>query len=114
MEIIRGEVYHADLEPRKGSEMGKSHRPCLIVSCDAINKSASVIIICPITDSYNKRESPIHIKIPKGEAGLEKDSIVHCGQVRAIDKVRLGSRAGVLNTNFMDYVNKGLIHSLGL
>lgn len=107
MDILRGEVYHIDLEPTKGQEMKKSHRPCVVVSNNIINEKTPVIIICPITDSYNKF-SPIHIEIPNGEGGLTKKSVVHCGQVRAIDKLRMGSKLGILNSNIMQQVSDGL------
>lgn len=107
MNILRGEVYHVDLEPTKGREMKKSHRPCVVVSNNIINEKTPLVIICPITDSY-KKFSPIHIKIPEGESGLNKKSVVHCAQVRAIDKLRMGSKLGILNSKLMQQVSEGL------
>jgi len=113
MEILRGELYYVDLEPTKEHEMKKSHRPCLIVSSNSINKTAPIVIVFPITDSYNKF-SPIHIKVPKGDGGLTKESVVHCGQVRAIDQLRIGSKLGKLDKKIMKDVDTGLRHSLEL
>jgi mRNA interferase MazF len=108
--IFRGEVYFADLEPTQGHEIKKT-RPCVIVSNESININASVIIICPITDSYGKN-SPIHIPISAGEGGLIKDSVVHCGQIRAIDKTRLGKKLGELGNVIMDKITTGLAYSI--
>ena len=110
--IFRGEVYYADLEPTVGSEMKKT-RPCVIVSNDSINFNSSVVIVCPITDAYNKRKtSPIHILIPMGEGGLVKDSVVHCGQIRAIDKSRLNAKPiGGLDDEKMGKITEGIAHA---
>jgi mRNA interferase MazF len=108
--IFRGEVYYIDLEPTKGSEM-KKERPCVIVSSNSINFNASIIIVCPITDAYGKN-SPIHIPIPETEGGLTKKSTVHCGQIRAIDKTRLGKRSGDLSDGTMNEITKGIAFSM--
>ena len=99
-----------DLEPTIGSEM-KKERPCVIVSNNSINFNASVIIICPITDSYGKN-SPIHVPIPETEGGLIKKSIVHCGQIRAIDITRLGNKLGDLSEETMDEVTRGIAYAM--
>ena len=111
-QIIRGEVYFADLNPTQGHEI-KKNRPCVVVSNEAINFNAAVIIICPITDSYGKN-SPIHIFVPAGDGGLTKDSVVHCGQIRAIDKTRLGTKLGELGKDKMEKITKGLVYTIDI
>ena len=108
--IFRGEVYYVDLNPTQGSEIRKN-RPCVVVSNNAINFHAAVIIICPITEATGKH-SPIHIPIPDGEGGLTKPSIAHCGQLRAIDKSRLGNKAGELSDVTMREITIGIAHSM--
>ncbi|MDR3611672.1 MAG: type II toxin-antitoxin system PemK/MazF family toxin [Ignavibacteriaceae bacterium] len=108
--IFRGEVYYVDLEPTKGAEMQKERR-CVIVSNNSINFNASVIIICPITDSYGKN-SPIHIPIPESEGGLTKKSVAHCGQIRAVDVTRLGNKSGELSEETMRAITKGIACSM--
>jgi mRNA interferase MazF len=110
--ILRGEIYYVDLNPARGHEMRKT-RPAVVVSNDIINDHASVVIVCPLTGAKD-RTSPIHILIPKGEAGLKKDSIAHCGQVRAIDKTRLVSKLGQLSANKLEEINVGLRVALSL
>lgn len=112
MEIKRGEIYMVALDPTLGHEMKKT-RPAIVVSNDSINKSASVVSVCPITDAANKT-SPIHIEIPSGEGGLSKASVAHCGQVRSIDKVRLVTRLGILSSSRMAKVSEGLREALGV
>lgn len=46
---LRGEIWEFDLNPQKGREQ-KGRQPCLVVSTDALNRSAfGTVIICPIT-----------------------------------------------------------------
>jgi mRNA-degrading endonuclease toxin of MazEF toxin-antitoxin module len=46
---LRGEVWQFDLDPKKGREQ-KGVRPCLVVSTDALNRSAfGTAIVCPVT-----------------------------------------------------------------
>jgi mRNA interferase MazF len=52
---LRGEIWMFDLDPKKGREQ-KGVRPCLVVSTDALNRSAfGTVIICPITTSDRPR-----------------------------------------------------------
>ena len=91
----------------------RKKRPAVVVSDDIINKFASVVIVCPITDSGGKF-SPIHVEIPSGEGGLVKDSVAHCGQVRAVDRERLGARLGTLERARMAKIGRGLRIALGV
>jgi mRNA interferase MazF len=110
--VFRGDVHYVDLDPTKGSEIKKSRR-CVVVSNDAINFNASVVIICPITDHYGKN-SPIHIPIPENEGGLTKLSIAHCGQIRAVDKSRLEPKSGSLSLETMAEITKGIALAMNL
>lgn len=112
MSYKRGEVYFVDLNPPKGSEIAKD-RPGVIISNDIINEHASVIVVCPITDSYGKK-SPFHILLEKGEAGLKKESVVHCAQIRAIDKSRVGRKSGVLSEAKVKEIEKGICIALAI
>jgi len=105
-DILRGEVFFVDLNPPKGSEMAKERR-CVVVSNNIINKHASTVIVCPITDSYGKT-SPFHIPVLPPEGGLTKESVIHCGQIRAIDKSRIKNKTGELTKDKMKEVDRGI------
>jgi mRNA interferase MazF len=109
---LRGEIYDVKLDPTEGREIKKS-RPSIVISSNAINKSADVVIVCPVTNPLGKG-SPIHVLIPRGEAGLTKESIAHCGQIRAVDKIRLGGKYGSLSEERMKAVDEGLRNALNL
>src|SRR5215470_6333601 len=88
-QILRGDVFRANLEPHEGSEQGGT-RPVVVVSRDALNNFSPIVVIASITDAANKKKIyPSHVKVAAGKGGLTMDSIVLCEQVRAISKTRL-------------------------
>src|SRR5215831_17243016 len=90
----RGMVLEVNLDPRVGRELMKS-RPCLVVQSDLLNRYSQLTIIAPITGAENvKRLGPTLVSINQGEAGLMKDSVVVCHQVRVVDEARLGKVYG--------------------
>jgi mRNA interferase MazF len=112
--MIRGEVYQADLDPIAGSEQG-GKRPVLIVSRNAINANAPIVIVVPLTSRENKRRLyPTHVEFTVGEGGLSKDSVALCEQVRAISKARLTKRIGQVSSQRMSVVEAALKISIDL
>jgi mRNA interferase MazF len=92
--MVRGEIYLANLDPGSGSEQ-RGTRPVLVVSRDALNEHAPIVIVVPITGREHKRQLyPTHSEIKAGEGGLTKDSVLLCEQIRAISKSRLTKRVG--------------------
>ncbi|MCL4509774.1 MAG: type II toxin-antitoxin system PemK/MazF family toxin [Bacteroidetes bacterium] len=61
------------------------------------------------------KKSPVFVYLNKGEGGLSEDSLVHCGQIRAVDKAaRLINKLGQLSKKRMDEIDNALMLSLGL
>lgn len=84
------EIYIANLDPAKGTEMQKT-RPVVIISPDEMNNCLKTIIIAPIT-------SKIHSKIPT-RIEIELDNVVNyvvLDQLRTLDKLRLYKFCGNL------------------
>jgi mRNA interferase MazF len=106
----KGEVHSVDLEPTVGGEI-KKPRPAVIVSNNVLNTSYPVVVVCPITDSTGKK-SPIHILLAEKEGGLKKESVVHCGQIRTVDKGRLLEKIGNLSAEKMREIEIGIKHVL--
>ena len=96
MEIIRGDIFLADLNPVIGTEQA-GIRPVLIIQIDKANKVSPHTIIIPFTTRIRKAILPSHTKIPKGIAGLKQDSVLLCEQIRVIDKRRLIKKLGSLD-----------------
>ena len=111
MQVKRGDIYYADLSPVVGSEQG-GIRPVLIVQNDVGNKFSPTVIAAAIKSQ--KTALPTHIKINSAKTGLQKDSIVLLEQVRTLDKKRLKSRMGALDSFSMNLIDKALSVSFGL
>jgi len=113
MEIKRGDIFYADLNPVVGSEQG-GHRPVLIIQNDIGNRYSSTVIVAAITSRINKAKLPTHVEIAADEWGLEKDSVILLEQIRTIDKRRLTQKIAHLDERLMERVNEALEISLGL
>ena len=106
--MVRGEIYLANLDPGSGSEQ-RGTRPVLVVSRDALNEYAPIVIVVPITGGENKRQLyPTQAEVKAGDGGLAKDSVVLCEQVRAISKNRLTKRVGRVRAGTMGSVETAL------
>jgi mRNA interferase MazF len=114
LQVRRGDIYYADLEPVIGSETGKT-RPVLIIQNDVGNLYSPTTIITVITEYSEKKATyPICVAIGK-DVGLKKDSIVNLSQLRTIDKRRLiGPKLAELPDDLMEKVDKALKSSLAI
>lgn len=111
MELLRGDIYYADLSPVIGSEQG-GVRPVLIIQNDIGNKHSPTTIIAPITSRFTKKPLPTHL--PLSNCGLAKDSIVLCEQLRTIDKRRLKEKVGSMDEKDKVVLDRAIEISLGL
>lgn len=112
--MTRGDVYYAELDPTQGSEQGGT-RPVVIVSRDALNASAPIVVIVPLTGKENKRKTyPTHLEVRAGEGGVDKDSVALCEQIRSISKSRLKVRVGHLPASKVSLLNATLKITLDL
>ena len=106
MEILRGELYYADLSPVIGSEQG-GVRPVLIVQNDIGNKYSPTVIVAAITSQLNKAKLPTHIEVGTNY-GLSKDSVILLEQLRTLDKRRLQEKIGELDNIKLRQVDNAL------
>lgn len=84
----RGEVWLADLNPRRGTEPGKT-RPVVIVQAQALlDAGHPSTLIVPLTTQLVADAAPLRIRIPAA-GKLKRDSDALVDQVRAIDNARL-------------------------
>lgn len=111
--IKRGQIVLVNLNPVKGSELGKV-RPALIIQNDEGNKYSPVTIIAPITSKIFTKEFPTNVEISSRESGLENDSTILLNQIRTVDKIRIINAKNILNNSIMSKVNLAIKISLGL
>jgi len=84
----RGEIWLADLNPRRGTEPGKT-RPVLIVQAQALlDAEHPSTLVVPLTTQLVDAAEPLRIRI-RASGSLKKDSDALVDQVRAIDNRRL-------------------------
>ncbi len=84
----RGEVWLADLNPRQGTEPGKT-RPVLIVQAQALlDAGHPSTLVAPLTTRLVDDAEPLRMRIP-ATGQLRQDSDALVDQLRAIDNRRL-------------------------
>ena len=86
--IERGEVWLADLDPRRGTEPGK-RRPVLVVQARSLlaAQHPSTLIV-PLTTKLIDDAEPLRLRVPPS-GSLRRASDLLMDQLRAIDNRRL-------------------------
>ena len=111
--IVRGEIYMADLDPCIGSEQG-GIRPVVIIQNNRGNKySPTTIVACLSSKIYTKHHLPTHHLLPEG-IGLKYKSMVMCEQIRVIDKSRLLKKIATVSRLDMLAIDRKIKISLDL
>jgi len=84
MNIKRGSIWLADLDPTVGSEIRKT-RPVVVVSNDVNNTNNNVVTVVPLTSNTTHVFS-FEVLLAKGIGDLPKDSKAKADQIRTLDK----------------------------
>lgn len=113
MNVSRGDVFYADLNPVVGSEQG-GIRPVLIIQNDIGNRYSPTVIVAAITSRIDKAKLPTHVEISAETSNLEKDSVILLEQIRTIDKKRLQRHVTHLSDDILKKVDRAIEISLGL
>jgi mRNA interferase MazF len=86
--VTRGTVVEVNLDPIIGREISKS-RPCVVIQNDFGNAASHCTIVAAISGAeHHPKPLPFFAFIPKGEAGLTKDSYVLANQIRTVHEKR--------------------------
>ncbi len=89
--IKRYEIYFADLNPARGSEI-KKIRPVVIVSQDVMNKYLETVVICPLTSTLHPQwKTRLQVTCAKKKAEIAVD------QIRTISRQRLKNKIDSLS-----------------
>jgi mRNA interferase MazF len=103
-------VYIAELKPRSGAEMGKT-RPVIIITNDGFNTTPnwrSIIVIPISTSEAQSKRGPTVVSLPKGEGGLDRNSIAVCHQITTLDRQKIKQYLGKLSKVYLDDVEEGI------
>ncbi|MFQ5825217.1 MAG: type II toxin-antitoxin system PemK/MazF family toxin [bacterium] len=107
MNIKRGGIYIATLDPVIGKEISKT-RPILVISNDVNNKYSGTVTVLPITSQKLEKIYPFEVFLPKGSGNLPKDSKLKADQIRTLDKTRLISQLGFIQKEYMVDIEKAV------
>jgi mRNA interferase MazF len=113
MNIKRGGIYLAALDPVIGREISKT-RPVVIVSNNKNNEFSGTVTILPLTSKNIQKIYPFEVFIAKGIGNLPKNSKVKADQIRTLDKGRIIKFLGTLEKNEMDLIGKAMLIHLDL
>ncbi len=113
MKIKQYEVWIADLNPRFGTETGKT-RPVVIIQTDLLNKVHPSTIVCPITTNVKLDAQILRVYLPKSSAKIKEDCDIMIDQIRAIDNKRLLKKIGELNPEKIELIKTNLAIELDI
>lgn len=113
MEIIRGDIFIANLDPVVGSEQG-GVRPVLIVQNNRGNRFSPTVIVAAMTSKLSKNDLPTHVWVSSRDSGLKNDSLVLCEQIRTLEKSRLRAHAGRIGGLVLSRVDDALLRAMGI
>ena len=102
----RGDVFWVNLDPVVGSEVGKK-RPAVVVQNEAANRTSATATVIPLSTNL-RRVYPFQVRVPAGEAGLDRDSKALCEQIRTLSRTRLIERIGTIGPARLDEIREAL------
>ena len=88
--VMRAQIWLVDFDKAVGSVTRESW-PCVIVSPDQMNEHLSTVMVAPM--SSNDLPAPFRIPV----TFMDKDGLILLDQIRALDKIRLVKRIGMVD-----------------
>ena len=114
MDIKWGDVVFVDFTDNSLDSEQSGIRPAIIIQNDKGNEHSPTTIVASIT-SQDKRYLPTHVVVKPYQSGLNKVSTILMEQVRTIDKSRILSKVGHIETDWLkEKIKKSLTISFGV
>jgi mRNA interferase MazF len=107
MTIEQFDIWVANLDPRHGTETGKT-RPVVIIQTNFLNKIHPSTLICPITSNVQLRSEILRVHLKRGTAKVKEDCDIMIDQIRAIDNRRLVKKTGSLPKEISQKVKENI------
>ena len=108
MVIEQGEIYWIDLGKPSESEPGYRH-PHIVIQNNLFNSSRiNTVVVCVVTSNLKRAKAPGNVLLEKGEANLQKKSVVNISQVYTVNKSDLKERIGKVSEKRMQQILDGL------
>ena len=114
--VTRGDVFWTDLRPRSGAKQS-GRRPAVVVSHDAMNRVEewrSMLMVPLSTSGRQAARGRTAILVPRGAAGLTRESVALCHQVTTVDRSKLMKRIGTLPAEVLRQIDTGLRYAMAL
>jgi mRNA interferase MazF len=109
-DILRGDVWWADLNPTRGREQA-GVRPVLIISQDVFNQRSGTVIALALTSQSPPASFPLTLLIES--ASLPKQSWVKISQIRTLSVDRLSTKISQVSPEELATVINGLNEIVG-
>ena len=113
MDVRRGEIWLAELNPVRGSEQAGT-RPVLLIQTNAINRFTTTVLAIPFTTNLRRAALPSCVSVAAGEGGLSSESVALCHQLRVLDKIRLTQRLGEVSGAMLEKIENCVLFTLGI
>ena len=104
-QILRGDIYWADLDPAKGHEQA-GQRPVLVLSNDVFNQRSGTVIAMALTSQPQRAGFPLTLELTG--AHLLKKSWVKISQIRTLSVERLSRKIGCARLDETEMAVTGL------
>jgi len=105
MDISRGEVFWARLDPTVGSEIHKT-RPVVVLSINPLNRARKTVVVVPLSTSAPAIDY-LNVELKGG-------SVARCEHIRSIDKSRLSDKIGSISVADIGKIEDGICRVLGI
>lgn len=114
MEVVRGEVWWADLPDPVASDPGGT-RPVLVVQANPFNRSRiATVLAVVITTNDRLAALPGNVLLSPRDTGLKQPSVANVSQIITADRTFLRARIGRVRPETMLRIESGLRLVLGL
>jgi mRNA-degrading endonuclease toxin of MazEF toxin-antitoxin module len=110
----RGDIHFMEF-PDLGGHVMKGVHPAVIVRTDRMQRSSTVIVVPMMSAPRSAPENPRYLVEIRGrDSGLPRDGYIKCDQIATFPTIVLGPKAGRLNPEAMDRVDRALRFVLGV
>ncbi len=108
MVIQQGDVVWVRLPPSRGSAPA-GRRPAVVLQHDRFNRTRlNTAIIVAITSNLKYAGLPGNVRLPQGEGGLPRPSVINITQIATVDRADIDSVAGRLSRRRLAEVWDGI------
>jgi len=109
--LRRGNICWYDFSRHRGTI--QKIRPALVIQNNQGNRHSPKTIVVGL-HADTKKNLPVSVPVPKGIAGLKKDSTIDCAVIVTVEQNHMSDPIGFLPSEYMEKVDAALRLSLAL